>query len=241
MALISVQSVNSGAGANTVAANMAAAYTSRGKKVVLIELDNRNVLGCWFGKHTLDDDGWANAHSNGKSWKDAIFMSPGGTCFIPFGDAHLDIEIMINVLSKMCQTASLKFDYIIVLLPNNLKIEDYGVSVDLALKVINPTPLSVTMLSKRLNNNPAMENTRFVLNACRHDVGLSRELVLVLEKMLGDKLLSSYLYFDIAVQETFAELSNVIVSALYSQSHIEFKQLATVTLSYLEQKQQQGR
>ncbi|MGF1776954.1 cellulose synthase operon protein YhjQ/BcsQ [Vibrio nomapromontoriensis] len=239
MSVISVQAINNGAGASTIAANMAAAYSERGHKVLLIELDTRNLIGCWFGQNALDSDGWTRAYISGESWNQGLFKSPAGTYFLPYGDAALDIEIATNVLKEMLQAASLKFEHIIVLLPSDLNIEDYGVVCDLAIKVVNPTPVSVMMLSRWLQNNESKSNVRFVMNLCRHDVRLCLDLTLVLEEMLGDRLFSSYVYFDIAIQEAFAELSNVMVSALYAQSHTEFKQLATVTLSYLEQVQRQ--
>ncbi|MCL9773972.1 cellulose synthase operon protein YhjQ/BcsQ [Vibrio methylphosphonaticus] len=237
MAVISVQAINSGSGAGTVAANLAASYTERGQKVLFIELDSRNLVGCWFGHNALDSDGWSNVYSLGKSWKSALFKSPAGTYFLPYGDASLDIEIAVNVLTEMLSTAPSKFDSIIILLPVGISLENYGIECDLAIKVVNPSPVSVMTLSRWLQANDTTDNIRFVMNACRHDVRLNLDLTLVLEEMLGDKLLSSYIYFDISIQETFAELSNVMVSAPYSQSHIEFKQLATVTMSYLEQRQ----
>ncbi|NLS11887.1 hypothetical protein HGP28_03145 [Vibrio sp. SM6] len=235
MGIISVQGANWGVGSSTIAANLAAAHTDLHQRVLIIEADSRNLMGMWFGRHEHPDIGWAPHYAVNQRWQEGLYKSPLGTYFLPFGTAALSSLELLNALQSMLVTARERFEHTIVLLPNQFDGKQLAHLVDLPLVVVNPSPGTVTLLARQLVEQQYATRTRYVLNMCRYNARIARELTLILEDMLGSKLLSSYVCFDLALQESVAALSNILAKAPKSQSCGEFRQLASLTLSQLEQ------
>lgn len=237
MSILLVKGVHAGVGANTVAANLAAAYTVLGHKVLLIDLDPKNLMGPWFGHPTDKVSGWTDAVRDEQSWKQALLKDPIGSYFLPHGSTELTLSDYARYLDEMLTAAQDKFEITIVSAPYNADISLTTRSAMLTLQVINPTPMCVTLLSRKIAQTPPDSKTMFVLNQCRHDIALLREMTLVLEDALSTRLISAHLYYDIAIQEAFAMLGNVMTAATRSNAAVEFRQLATVVLSQVEKNQ----
>ncbi|GAL19497.1 cellulose synthase putative [Vibrio maritimus] len=236
MSVLLVKGIHAGVGANSVAANLAAAYTVLGHKVLLLDLDAKNLIGPWFGHSTENVLGWTDAIESGDSWKSALLKDPIGSYFLPHGSILLEPAEYRSRLSEMLGAAQDKFEIIIVSAHHDF-VAAAVESILLTINVVNPTPSSVTLLNRFLQLNKADPSTYFVLNQCRHDMALSRDMTLVLEETLGTRLISAHLYFDIAIQEAFAMLGNVMTVAKRSNAAVEFRQLATVLLSQIEKNQ----
>ncbi|WP_234495179.1 cellulose synthase operon protein YhjQ/BcsQ [Vibrio maritimus] len=237
MSVILVKGVHAGVGASSVAANLAAAYTVLGHKVLLVDLDPKNLSGPWFGHSTEHVFGWTDAIKRQESWKSALMKDPIGSYFLPHGTATFTSLEYTDILAEILSAAQDKFEIVIVSAPHDISDILFEERISLTLNVINPTPSSVTLLNRALQRDAAKPSTYFVLNQCRHDVALSRDMALVLEELLGTRLVSAHLYFDIAIQEAFAMLGNVMTAAKRSNAAVEFRQLATVLLSQIEKNQ----
>ncbi|MFC5076574.1 cell division protein [Vibrio thalassae] len=237
MSVLLVKGIHAGAGANSVAANLAAAYTVLGHKVLLIDLDRKNLTGPWFAHSTEHILGWTDAIKRGESWKSALMQDPVGTYFLPHGSVPLMSVEYADYLLAMLNEAKNKFEIVIILAPHDFHEIAVKKGLSLVLNIVNPTPSSITQLHRFLQHNTYQPATYFVLNQCRHDVALSRDMTMVLEETLGTRLISAHLYFDIAIQEAFAMLGNVMTAAKRSNAAVEFRQLATVLLSQVEKNQ----
>ncbi|GMQ47630.1 cellulose synthase operon protein YhjQ/BcsQ [Vibrio sp. 10N] len=237
MSILLVKGIHAGVGASTVAANLAAAYTVLGHKVLLVDLDAKNLIGPWFGHPTDKVTGWTDAVRGEQSWKQALLRDPIGCYFLPHGSAALGVSEYSNYLADMLTSAQDKFEIIIVSAAHDFNQALIPESTLLTLQVVNPTPVCVTLLSRQLAHTPPDNKTLFVVNQCRHDIALMRDMTLVLEDALGTRLISAHLYYDIAIQEAFAMLGNVMTAATRSNAAVEFRQLATVVLSQVEKNQ----
>ncbi|GAL32661.1 cellulose synthase putative [Vibrio maritimus] len=237
MSILLVEGIHAGVGASTVAANLAAAYTVLGHKVLLVDLDPKNLVGPWFGHSTDKVSGWTDAVRSNESWKQALLKDPIGSYFLPHGFAKLTSSEYASYLDEMLAAAQDKFEITIVSAPHDTELAPTPNSALLKLRVVNPTPMCVTMLNRQIAQNPPDDKTLFVLNQCRHDIALLRDMTLVLEDALGTRLISAHLYYDIAIQEAFAMLGNVMTAATRSNAAVEFRQLATVVLSQVEKNQ----
>jgi cellulose synthase operon protein YhjQ len=237
MSILLVKGIHAGVGASTVAANLTAAYTVLGHKVLLVDLDPKNLKGPWFGHPTDKASGWTDAVRCDESWKQALLRDPIGSYFLPHGGTMLTSSEYASYLDEMLAVAQDKFEIIIVSAPHDIELSPTPTSAFLRLRVVNPTPMCVTMLNRQIAQNPPDDKTLFILNQCRHDIALLRDMTLVLEEALGTRLISAHLYYDIAIQEAFAMLGNVMTAATRSNAAVEFRQLATVVLSQVEKNQ----
>lgn len=237
MSILLVKGIHAGVGASTVAANLAAAYTVLGHKVLLVDLDPKNLKGPWFGHPTDKASGWTDAVRCDESWKQALLRDPIGSYFLPHGGTRLTSSEYASYLDEMLAVAQDKFEIIIVSAPHDIELSPTHASALLRLRVVNPTPMCVTMLNRQIAQNPPDDKTLFILNQCRHDIALLRDMTLVLEDALGTRLISAHLYYDIAIQEAFAMLGNVMTAVTRSNAAVEFRQLATVVLSQVEKNQ----
>ncbi|WP_112478516.1 cellulose synthase operon protein YhjQ/BcsQ [Vibrio variabilis] len=237
MSILLVTGIHAGVGASTVAANLAAAYTVLGHKVLLVDLDPKNLVGPWFGHPTDKASGWTDAVSSDQSWKQALLRDPIGSYFLPHGGSLLTSSEYARYLDEMLTAARDKFEIIIISAPHDIELSLSLTCSLLTLRVVNPTPMCVTLLSRQMALSPPDSNILFVLNQCRHDIALLRDMTLVLEEALGTRLISAHLYYDIAIQEAFAMLGNVMTAATRSNAAVEFRQLATVVLSQVEKNQ----
>ncbi len=238
MAMLTVQGVCTGVGATTVAANLAVAITAQEQSTLIIECDSKNLVSSYLGKSESDTKGWASSFSQSGDWREGLFESPEQVHFLPFGQAFLEPEVVEKTVADIISQSMNRYEYIIVLLDSNCHYDSIVDKSDLNLKVAVPTPSCMTLLFRQLDNIDP-ENTRVILNQYHPEFSISRDISLVMKDVLKARLLSSYVYFDIAVQEAQANLSNPLLLASESAVNREFSQLVAVILSQIEQRSRQ--
>ena len=119
MHVISFVSSKGGVGKSTLAANIASALRRRGKRVLAIDLDPQNGLGLHFG---MAPDDPAGVIREGLQ-RHALFSSPSGVHFAPFGKAGAaDIREFTAFLkahprwlaASLSALAGLRFDFVCI-------------------------------------------------------------------------------------------------------------------------------
>ncbi|WP_163930363.1 cellulose synthase operon protein YhjQ/BcsQ [Paraferrimonas sp. SM1919] len=232
MAILSVSGVQSGVGGNTIAANLAATFCELGHKTIVVDASLKNLVGHWFGlRH--DQQGWSEKMDLQSAWQQVIFKDNQGTFYIPYGNKAQSQDAIKNALTLMLSELKLKFDIIIVNLDCELA-RAQQLDFDLHLKVLMPTPASVLLLNQFLIRENYPNQYLYVLNQCRHDIALNRDMTLLIQQILDKKLLNSAIYYDIALQEAFAQMQNLVTGAPLSHAKIEFSQLAQECLQHCQ-------
>lgn len=92
MRLIAVKSLQGGAGATSIAANLAAALHAEGQHVLAIDLCPSNLLRLFFAMPWQDKHGLAPQIAEGKPWHEAAYRNAAGIQFIPYGRTALPLH-----------------------------------------------------------------------------------------------------------------------------------------------------
>lgn len=85
MKTIAITGISGGVGATTVLAQLAAALTIRGRRVIAFDFSPQNTLRLHFGMPWEDGSGLVSNVLSGKPWHEAAFRCENKVEFLPFG------------------------------------------------------------------------------------------------------------------------------------------------------------
>ncbi|NOH98106.1 cellulose synthase operon protein YhjQ/BcsQ [Vibrio sp. 99-70-13A1] len=236
MSVIIIQSLLGGSGATTVTSGLASSLALLGKKVVVVDLDSRNLVGFGLGVDLTKQKGWSDYPTNNKGWMESIYQNASGACCIPYGGTNIDFDVVLRHFENMIPMLETKFDLIIALFPVRKPVSHLHIPVVLNLMVVTPTVNTVVKIKRQMDTFSSDESLKLVVNQCNPNNQLTHGILLLLETLLPNRLLSVKLRSDAAIQDSLSQLTNVVEQHQYSESHAckEFNQLAIVTLSLLE-------
>jgi|GEM_PF-2546912 len=258
MTLIAVTGILNGVGVSTVTANLCCSLSELGKKVILVDLDKRNLSSYLLGNPMDNYDGWAYRRANSQDWVDAYYQSPQDLPFIPFGDPFYGLEDDHVVFSSeaactqeqlfslddpffddMLDELNQQFDYIVLAMPcptfnrNSPKFfRAINDKVDLHLMIINPESLSYSLLTNRLQLEK-LNNTKLVLNNYALYSQLHSDFVLLFREEMPEKLISPIIHQDMVMLEACAKMTTVRHYSPMSQAVQDFKILALWLVAYV--------
>ncbi|MAD52785.1 MAG: hypothetical protein CMF18_01760 [Idiomarinaceae bacterium] len=97
LAIITVQSVFSGAGATTIAANLSNALLRQGTKLSTVDACSHNDLRLWYGMPLSQSGGWALGYlDNISDSREFAFRSDFGATFLPLGEVNDNYDQLTN-------------------------------------------------------------------------------------------------------------------------------------------------
>lgn len=259
MALIAITGILNGVGVSTVAANLCCSLSGLGKKVILVDLDQRNLTSYLLGNPMSNYDGWAYRCAFSQDWIKAYYKSPQNLPFIPFGDPFHGAEEEENVnflrqaewsntklfslddsfFDDMLFELNQQFDYIVLAMPcptferNSGKLlQSINDKVDLQLMILNPDARCYSLLTHKVELDK-LNNTKLVLNNYALDSQLHLDFALLYKEEMEDKLISSSIYQDMIMLEACAKMTTVRHYSPKSQATQDFKKLALWLIAYL--------
>jgi cellulose synthase operon protein YhjQ len=258
MALITITGLLNGSGASTLAANFCCSLSGLGKKVILVDLDQRNFASSLLGNPITNFDGWAYQQAYAQDWSNSYYISPNKLPFIPFGDPYygvdddniaflkrnkwskkklyrLDTPLLNDMLSELTQ----QFDYIVLVMPSptlernaEKLLQSINEKVDLQLMAVNPDARSYALLHHYFNMNK-LSNTKIVLNNYISYSQLQQDFVLLYKEEMTPYLAPSLIHQDMVMLEAAAKQTTVRHYSPESQATKDYNLLALWAITHL--------
>lgn len=244
MTVIAVISPKGGVGKTTVSVNLACALAARGVSIRLIDLDPQNALRLHLGAEISDANGLVHQTLQHASWANADYDSAYGASFIPYGKVS-EIE-RITFEAHLVQTPNWLRDNLAALdhPPGSLTIIDTppGPSVyaqqvlgiaNLVLVVMIPDAGSYATLNSieglleyYCANRSDYYGSYYVLNQFDAGLPLNRDIRMVMQDTLGERLAPHSVHRDESLSEALAFQQPAGQYAPHSQAVADVASLA---------------
>lgn len=253
MTVIAVISPKGGVGKTTVSVNLACTLAATGREVRLVDLDPQNAMRLHLGADPGDVNGHVHQTLKQASWYFTEYDSSYGVSFIPYGRAS-EVE-RISFEAYLAQTPNWLRDNLATLNnePGSLTIIDTppGPSVyvqqvlsiaNLVLVVMIPDAGSYAtldsiegLLEYYCGNRTDFYGSYYVLNQFDAEQPLNRDIQLVMQNALGERLSPYPIHRDEALSEALAYQQPVRQYAPHSQAADDLAQLSAWLLQRIHQ------
>ena len=244
MTVIAVISPKGGVGKTTVAVNLACTLARSGRNVRLVDLDPQNALRLHLGADPTDVNGLVHQTLQQNIWHYSEYDTDYGVSFIPYGKAT-EIE-RITFEAFLAKTPDWLRDNLAALdrEPNSLTIIDTppGPSVyvqqvlsiaNFVLVVMIPDAGSYATLNSieglleyYCTSRTDFYGSYYVLNQYDAEHPLNRDIQLVMQQTLGERLAPHPIHRDESLSEALAYQQPVAQYAPHSQAVDDLNQLA---------------
>ncbi|HEX5392048.1 MAG TPA: cellulose biosynthesis protein BcsQ [Rhodocyclaceae bacterium] len=209
MKVVALVGAGGGVGTSTLAAHLAAGLAAQRRPALAMDLSPGNTLGLYFGMDFRDPRGLMSQLMAGEPWHEAVFRSPGGVDFLPYGiaprqvsvaevwglehlhDAHLD-EGSIVIVDAGCGDTSLQ--------RNALD------QADMVMVVVSADPASAVALPRTMGPvlTKAGRDVVVCLNRFNPSRRLDRDIAVVIRSELGARLSPRAIHEDESFREALA-------------------------------------
>ena len=244
MTVIAVISPKGGVGKTTVSANLAVSLAAKGHPVRLVDMDPQNALRLHLGADPSDENGHIHQTLQHTSWHDAEYDSAYGVSFIPYGKAT-EVE-RITFEEHLAQTPNWLRDNLAALgsEPRKLTIIDtpHGPSVYMQQILSIASPVLVVMIPDAASfatlntieglldyycvNRTDFHGAYYVLNQFDAEQPLNRDIQIVMQNQLGERLSPCPIHRDEALSEALAFMQPVLQYAPHSQAAADIEQVS---------------
>lgn len=218
MQVIAVVSGKGGVGKSTLTANIAVALALRGKRVLILDLDPQNAQRIHLG---MDPEEVAGLSREGVSTK-AIFESPFGVQFIPFGKV-LDNELVEfgtclgqnrSWLAQRLESLQMSnFDYVLIDTPPGASVflQQALFAATRALVVLLPDAASMAtiprimgLIEEHTATNPKFQGSYFLINQMPTRSLLSHKVRNTLMEHYSKQMVPIAIQKDVGVAQALA-------------------------------------
>ncbi|MDY7538499.1 cellulose biosynthesis protein BcsQ [Undibacterium sp. RTI2.1] len=244
MRVIAVVSPKGGVGKTTVTANLAAEIVAFGGKVTILDLDPQNALRLHYGMQYDDANGVVRQSVLGQPWRDAMYSSPYGVDFLPYGivsetdrsSLEHHVKIKSTWLSSQLKSLNLADDHIVLIdTPPGptVYLQQVLHCANIALIVLKPDAASYStipsiesLLHYYCGDREDFFGACYIINQMDVTKQLHRDVYQMLRKNLGDDLVPISIHKDEAVSEALACQSPVAYYAKNCSATHDLHQIA---------------
>lgn len=209
MKVVALVGAGGGVGTSTLAAHLAAGLVVQRRSVLALDLSPSNTLGLYFGMDFRDSRGLMSQLIAGEPWDGAVFRSPGGVDFLPYGIAPRQVSVAEVWGVERLRDAQLA--------PDSTVIVDAGYGdtslqrnaidqADMVIVVASADPASAVALPRTLNHVPtkAGRTVMVCLNRFNPSRRLDRDIAVVIRSELGERLSPRVVHDDESFREALA-------------------------------------
>lgn len=218
MQIISIISGKGGVGKTTLTANVAVALSQRGKRVLVIDLDPQNSVRCHLGMDPSETAGFVREGI----CPDAVFDSPFGVKFIPFGilskSELQEFEASLKYHPQWIRDGiqaldTLSFDFIIVDTPPGptvylrqaLNAAHRALAVVLADAASFATvPTILSLAEQYTSGKQDFRGLHLLINQMPHLEQLGHQVRSALYEDYAQRIVPAVIHYDPAVSEALA-------------------------------------
>lgn len=208
MISIAIQGLRGGVGVSSVVAALGHALQSQGERVLLVDMCPENLLRLHCNQPVADGSGWARATLDGEGWKAWGWSVLPNLHVLPYGrlseaeQGRLELHLRRTPQLWRSLQASLarSFDWVLFDLPQRLAGHAQIGACDLSIRLLEADPACHALLRQ----TPLRPQEWLLVN--RYDPGcqLQRDLLLVWQQVLGQRLLVQGVHRDTAMREALA-------------------------------------
>lgn len=244
MTVIAVISPKGGVGKTTVTVNLACALAKMGHPGRLIDLDPQNALRLHLGAHLSDVNGLVHQTLQHSNWRNAEYGSDYGVSFIPYGrvsegervafEAHL-AQNPSWLKDNLAMLGGRSDELIFVDTPPGPSVyAQHALAVaNIILVVMIPDAGSYATLSSiedllqyYCSNRPDFYGSYYILNQFDAAHNLNRDIQVVMQNTLGERLVPHSIHRDESLSEALAYQQPVRQYAPYSQAVDDIDQIS---------------
>ncbi len=245
MFIVAIVSVSGGVGRTTLAANLAAIISKRGRPVLVIEWDPANRLGLHLGTRVLPEDGWVSEVIRGGAWHERAYRNSDGVDFLPFGQVRQPERICFEQqlgqdqlwLDRQLRNIDFPDEALVLIDVANgpsIYMSQALAAAGGALAVITPSPsfaLEIDALEDELTGLLEFSGKKlpvnYLLNRLDPTRRLSFDMSSMLRSRLNEQLLRYMLHQDEAIPEALASNLSVTDYAPDSQANHDLQGIAS--------------
>lgn len=240
LAIITVQSLFSGAGATAIVANLSNALLRQGVKVSAVDLCMHNDLRLWYGMPLSQAGGWAQGYlDSADDSRDFAFQSDFGATFLPLGEINEDYQALLTLIEgdpvHWLQWLTTEADNTVIInLPSHCErlYKALIQQVDLHLCVWQAEPRVYPRLQQFIKrqqlNDGVPEAFLFIENGVAPQLELNRDISNIIHHELADEVTTDIsIMRDQHIAEALATQQSCYEYSLAASANADFSELAS--------------
>ena len=240
MAIITVQSLFSGAGATTIVANLSNALLRKDNKVIAVDLCPHNDLRLWYGMPIQQQGGWAKSYiNNTNDSRECAFRSDFGAIFFPLGYVYDQFEELTSLIEynphRFFSWLSDDPETLVIINLPSQSIRLYQAlieHVDLHLCVWQPEPRVYPRMQAFIQatglGSDVPDAFVFLENAVAPQLELNRDISDIINHELSDKVTANVgIMRDQHLVEALATQQSCYEYSVAASANADFSELAT--------------
>lgn len=209
MKIVALVGAGGGVGTSTLVAHLAAGLVAQRRSVLALDLSPGNTMGLYFGMDFRDPSGLMSQLTAGKPWDEAVFRSPSGIDFIPYGIAprHVSVAEVWGVERLRDADLSLGSTVIVDAGYGDTSLQRNAIDqADMVMVVASADPASAVALPRILGNVATKEGRAVVvcLNRFNPSRRLDRDIAVVIRSELGALLSPRVIHDDESFREALS-------------------------------------
>lgn len=238
MKIVAVVGVAGGVGTSTLAAHLAAGMVIQRRPALAVDLAPGNALGLRFGMDFRDTRGLMPQLMAGEPWHAAVFRSPGGVDFLPYGVAPRPVPVAVAWTLERLREVQLPEDLTVVVDAGygDTALQRDAISrAHMTLIVVSADPMSMVALPGLMTQvrAGAAGEVLVCLNRFNPSRQLDRDIAVVLRSELGAMLSPRPVHGDEAFREALARQQLVFDYAPSGQGAMDCHAQTTLTVARL--------
>lgn len=209
MKVVALVGAGGGVGTSTLTAHLAAGLSAQGRPALALDLAPGNTMGLYFGMDFRDSRGLMSQLTTGEPWHAAVFHSPRGLDFLPYGIAPHQVPVAQAWGVEQLRNASLAQGTTVVVDAGcgDTALQKNALDqANMVMVVVAADPASSVALPRILSQVLAKAGREVVvcLNRFNPSRRLDRDIAVVIRSELGERLSPRVVHEDESFREALA-------------------------------------
>lgn len=214
MKIVALVGAGGGVGTSTLTAHLAAGLSAQERPALALDLSPGNTMGLYFGMDFRDPRGLMSQLKAGEPWHAAVFRSPWGVDFLPYGLASHKVSVAeVWSVEQLRQAQLVEGTTVLV----DAGCGDTGLQrnaldqADMVIVVVAADPASAVALPRILGEVlvPGGPEVVVCLNRFNPSRRLDRDTAVVIRSELAVRLSPRVIHEDEAFREALARQQTV--------------------------------